>query len=87
MACTAVFTYLLATLPTEIPLALNANGVGLTIVARLTAQIGRILALPIQVCACTLLYYDLRIRKEGYDLEANSRAEDRRESPDQLVGV
>jgi hypothetical protein len=35
----------------------------------LVAQIGLIIALPLQLAVYTLLYYDLRIRKEGYDIE------------------
>lgn len=39
------------------------------IITTLFVQIGEIIALPLQLAIYTLLYYDLRIRKEGYDLE------------------
>lgn len=38
-------------------------------ITTLLAQIGVIVALPLQLGVYTLLYYDLRVRKEGYDLE------------------
>jgi hypothetical protein len=69
-----VLTYLIAEAP--------ALGVGLLLAAGRTteplgsqgitigiAQAGLILALPLQAVAYTLLYYDLRVRVEGYDLE------------------
>jgi hypothetical protein len=34
----------------------------------------QILILPLQMIAFTLMYYDLRVRKEGYDLELRARA-------------
>lgn len=37
------------------------------------SMIGKILAMPITSAACILLYYDLRIRKEGFDLEMLAR--------------
>jgi hypothetical protein len=33
------------------------------------AVLGQILVLPFQLVIYTMLYYDLRMRKEGYDLE------------------
>jgi hypothetical protein len=39
----------------------------------LVAQIGVIVALPLQLAVYTLLYYDLRVRKEGYDIEMMAR--------------
>jgi len=39
------------------------------IITTLLAQLGQIIVLPLQLAIYTLLYYDLRIRKEGYDLE------------------
>jgi len=39
------------------------------IIVAVVAQIGQILVLPLELVIFTLLYYDLRIRKEGYDLE------------------
>ncbi|NLX03822.1 MAG: hypothetical protein GXY33_01625 [Phycisphaerae bacterium] len=40
-----------------------------TLVAQLIQTAGQIVALPIVTGALILLYYDLRIRKEGFDLE------------------
>jgi hypothetical protein len=37
--------------------------------AVVVAQVGQIIALPIQWAIYTLFYYDLRVRNEGYDLE------------------
>jgi hypothetical protein len=37
-------------------------------------RVGRILVMPIPAAAYILLYYDLRIRKEGFDLEMLARA-------------
>jgi hypothetical protein len=39
------------------------------VIVAVVAQIGQILVLPLELVIFTLLYYDLRIRKEGYDLE------------------
>jgi len=39
------------------------------IITTLLVQIGEVVALPLQLAIYTLLYFDLRIRKEGYDLE------------------
>lgn len=36
-------------------------------------QVGAIIALPLQFVTYTLLYYDLRIRKEGFDIELKSQ--------------
>jgi hypothetical protein len=33
------------------------------------ALAGRLLLTPILYCLITLVYYDLRVRKEGFDLE------------------
>lgn len=44
----------------------------LTALNVLLAQLGVIVALPLQLTLYTLLYYDLRVRKEGYDLELRS---------------
>jgi tetratricopeptide (TPR) repeat protein len=41
----------------------------LTSVASITSQVMEGLALPFQVAVFTVLFYDARIRKEGYDLE------------------
>lgn len=39
------------------------------IIAAVIAQVGQIIVLPLQLVIFTMLYYDLRVRKEGYDLE------------------
>lgn len=38
-------------------------------IATLFGQLGQILVMPLQLGLFTLLYYDLRVRKEGFDLE------------------
>ena len=43
-------------------------------VAGLVAMVGQLLAVPISATAVVLLYYDLRIRKEGFDLEMLARS-------------
>jgi hypothetical protein len=43
------------------------------IVGQLSGTIGQILAMPIVSIAMVLLYYDLRIRKEGFDLQMLSQ--------------
>lgn len=35
----------------------------------LVGYVGQIVVLPLQLIAYTLLYYDMRVRKEGYDME------------------
>ncbi len=42
----------------------------------LFSGIAGLLTYPLQAIAVTLIYYDLRIRKEGFDLEMLSRAID-----------
>jgi hypothetical protein len=72
-----ILTYLLSTLPTTmVSFALTFSSGGaldsLTrnqVITTLVAYIGLIVALPLQLAVYTLLYYDLRVRKEGYDLE------------------
>lgn len=39
------------------------------VIVAIIAQVGQILVLPLQLLIYTLVYYDLRVRKEGYDLE------------------
>lgn len=48
------------------------SGVGSTIVGAIVT----VLVVPFQLGALTLLYYDLRIRKEGFDLEYMAKALD-----------
>lgn len=43
------------------------------IITLILSQIGLILALPLQFAVYTLLYYDIRIRREGYDLELKAQ--------------
>jgi glycerophosphoryl diester phosphodiesterase family protein len=72
-----ILTYLISALPaTIVSFALTfGSGGALNNVVRnqaittLLAQVGLIVALPLQLAVYTLLYYDLRVRKEGYDLE------------------
>jgi len=40
-----------------------------TLIIQLSSLVGQILVMPIGAAAAILLYYDLRIRKEGFDLE------------------
>lgn len=49
-----------------------ATGI-LTNVAAITSQVLEALALPFQVAVFTVLFYDFRVRKEGYDLEVLSQ--------------
>jgi len=44
------------------------------VASTLTSQISLTLALPLSTAVTTLLYYDLRVRKEGYDLELMATA-------------
>jgi len=48
---------------------LAGPGVFSTVVSQIGSISGNILAAPISAAAAILLYYDLRIRKEGFDLE------------------
>jgi hypothetical protein len=77
MLLMGVLTYMIAAFPATIVsfgLTLSSGG-ALDNLARnqmittLLAQIGQIVALPLEFAVYTLLYYDLRVRKEGYDLE------------------
>lgn len=54
-------------------------------VTTLVANLGLILALPLQFCVYTLLYYDLRVRREGYDLEL--RVQQQATGSEQQAGV
>lgn len=72
-----ILTYMIAQFPgTIVSFALtlasrNAldNLIVNQIITTLLVQIGEVVALPLQLAIYTLLYFDLRIRKEGYDLE------------------
>ena len=72
----ALLVYLVASLPTSaVAFVLTFSGdpvrnyVRNQVITTLLQNIGLIVALPLQLAVYTLLYYDLRIRKEGYDLE------------------
>jgi hypothetical protein len=49
--------------------ATQGMGVLSTVVSQIGSMSGNIIAAPIGAAAAILLYYDLRIRKEGFDLE------------------
>jgi hypothetical protein len=49
--------------------ATHGMGVLSTVVSQIGSMSGNIIAAPIGAAAAILLYYDLRIRKEGFDLE------------------
>jgi hypothetical protein len=57
-----------------IGLALSPLGVAAPVLGGLVSASISTLALPFLLGAITLLYYDLRIRKEGFDLEILARA-------------
>jgi len=46
-----------------------AGGAAQPVWIAVVALLGRLLLTPILYCLLTLLYYDLRVRKEGFDLE------------------
>jgi uncharacterized membrane protein len=50
-------------------LALPDRKLEQVVVSQVSQSIGQILAMPISSIAMILLYYDLRIRKEGFDLQ------------------
>lgn len=76
-----VLAYLISVLPaTIVNTALSLSGrptveraLRNQIITTLIAQVGVIVSLPLQLSLFTLLYYDLRVRKEGYDIELMSR--------------
>jgi hypothetical protein len=78
-----ILSYIIAAVPaTVVSFALtigsgNAlnNLVRNQIITTLLAELGQIVMLPLQLAIYTLLYYDLRIRKEGYDLELIAEAQ------------
>lgn len=53
--------------------AIFSNAFGATFVSQLMSIVAEIVAAPISAVAMVLLYYDLRIRKEGFDLEMMAR--------------
>jgi hypothetical protein len=76
-----ILTYFISTLPAlmvnlSLTFATRGSVDGLMLNQALTtlvAEIGVIIALPLQLAVYTLLYYDLRVRKEGYDIEMMAR--------------
>jgi hypothetical protein len=72
-----ILTYVISAVPATLAsfaLTLGSGGALNNVVRNqaittLLAQLGLIIGLPLQLCVYTLLYYDLRVRKEGYDLE------------------
>jgi hypothetical protein len=77
--CAWILTYLIGTLPAlmiNFALGLADPNSASTLAPSITiavSQIGVIAALPLQIAISTLLYFDLRIRREGYDLEMLAR--------------
>lgn len=71
---TAILLAILSAIPVRIVDALIGSGSGsltaLTIVNGIISLIVGVLTRPIQTTAMTLLFYDLKIRKEAFDLEA-----------------
>jgi hypothetical protein len=57
-------------------LAVSGGDRGAIFLAQLIAQFVTVLITPFQLCAMTLLFFDLRVRKEGFDLEQMVRAMD-----------
>ncbi len=83
MLLMGVLTYIIAAFPASIAsFALTiASGNALDslvrnqIITTLLSEVGQIVALPLQLAIFTLLYYDLRVRKEGYDIELMAQAQ------------
>ena len=65
--------YLLLTMPAVIALAVRAGGPSMirfwTAMTQVGASIGSILVTPILRIATAVFYFDLRVRKEGFDLQ------------------
>ena len=77
--CAGILTYLIGSLPAlaiEFVLGLTDPTSAASLAPSITtvvSQAGLIVALPLQAAISTLLYVDLRIRREGYDLEMLAR--------------
>lgn len=83
---TVVILYILVWIVQGVPLYIVSAGIGFIFndpvndfaiqqsLSTLVAYLSLILMLPLQLTAFTLLYYDLRIRKEGFDLEMQAEA-------------
>jgi hypothetical protein len=76
-----ILVYIIAALPaTLLTMFLTFTSAGSVVdygrnqaIGIIVAQLGQIIALPLQFAVYTLLYYDMRVRKEGYDLEIMAR--------------
>jgi hypothetical protein len=69
----ALFVILLSTLPSlavmyGLKMFLPSTGVG-SLVEIILTQLGIIVTMPLSLGVTVVLYYDLRVRKEGFDLE------------------
>jgi len=74
----SILTFIIAELP-GMAIAygvesLVASELVVAVASTLTTQISLVLTLPLSTAVTTLLYYDLRVRKEGYDLELMAAA-------------
>ncbi len=68
-----VIVMLLITAPVVATGALSALIPGMLLLWETIGTLGQVLLYPVFSCALTLLYYDLRVRKEAFDLEHLSR--------------
>jgi Membrane domain of glycerophosphoryl diester phosphodiesterase len=73
-----IFVYVLAAVPTgaaqfSLMIFLPGSLVLTTVLNSVITTLVELLVAPIQVAVLTLLYYDLRVRREGYDLELKAR--------------
>ena len=74
-----VFIYIITAIPSSLIAAVTSllfsrSVVLSTVVSTVSQTIMATLVTPIQFTVLTLLYYDLRVRKEGYDLELKALA-------------
>jgi hypothetical protein len=73
--CSGILSYLISALPAimiNFVIGMTGAAEAMALAPSITAvgsQLGLIVAMPLQLIISTLLYYDLRIRGEGYDLE------------------
>lgn len=87
-----VLIYLLIQIITVVPSALLGGVIGAIFseldqfmlqqsLSQLVGYVIQIFVLPLQLIGYTLLYYDVRVRKEGFDLELRASAAQRAEEP------
>ena len=72
-----VLTLILAQLPAEVVTYAISSTASLELAAILStvvSQLSLVITMPFSLAVTTLLYYDLRVRKEGYDLELQADA-------------